>query len=116
MTLKSIAQMNVMSSMGSYDAAHLRTTSSPTFTSESSGATVMPVASDGKKCLYFANDAVNQHFKRLTGPLTCDGEVARTVGLASAVLSKACVDALVVLGGIEDLQAPIEQDGNAKLE
>lgn len=47
-------------------------------------------------------------------PLTCDGEVARTVGLPSAVLSEACVDALVVLGGIEDLQAPIKQDGNAK--
>lgn len=116
MTLKSIAQINVMSSMGSYDAAHLRTTSSPTSTSESSGATVMPVASDGKKCLHFANDAnsENQHFKRLTGSLTCDGEVARTVGLPSAVLSEACVDTLVVLGGIEDLQAPIEQDGNAK--
>lgn len=56
----------------------------------------------------------NQRFKRLMHPLTCDGEVARTVGLPSAVLSEACVDALVVLGGIEDLQAPIKQDGNAK--
>lgn len=54
MTLKSTAQINVMSSIGSYDAAHLRTTSSPTFTSESSGASVMPVASDGKKSLQFA--------------------------------------------------------------
>lgn len=56
MTLKSIAQINVMSSIGSYDAAHLRTISSPTFTSESSGATVIPVASDGKTLLHFAND------------------------------------------------------------
>lgn len=116
MTLKSIAQINVMSSMGSYDAAHLRTTSSPTFTSESSGAAVMPVASDRKTFLHFANDAngENQHFYRLLRPLTCDSEVARTVGLPSAVLSKARVDALVILGGIEDLQAPIKQDGNAK--
>lgn len=45
MTLKSMAQMNVMSSMGSYDAAHLRTTSSPTFVSVSSGASVMLVPS-----------------------------------------------------------------------
>lgn len=56
----------------------------------------------------------NRRFKRLMRPLTCDGEVARTVGLPSAVLGEACVDTLVVLGGIEDHQAPIEQDGNAK--
>lgn len=114
MTLKSIAQIKVMSSMGSYDATHLRTTSSPTFTSESSGAAVMPVASDRKTFLHFSNNAngENQHFYRR--PLTCDSEVARTVGLPSAVLSKARVDALVVLGGVEDLQAPIKQDGNAK--
>lgn len=63
-----------------------------------------------------ANDANsdNRYLERLAGPPTCDGEVAGTVGLPSAVLSEACVDALVVLGGVEDLQAPIEQDGNAK--
>lgn len=49
MTLKSMAQMNVMSSMGSYEAAHFKTTSSPTFTSVSSGATVRLVASREKE-------------------------------------------------------------------
>lgn len=49
MTLKSMAQMNAMSSMGSYEAAHPRITSSPTFTSVSSGASVMLVASREKK-------------------------------------------------------------------
>lgn len=51
MTLKSIAQINVMSSMGSYEASHFRITSSPTLTSVSSGATVMLVASKQKNII-----------------------------------------------------------------
>lgn len=76
----------------------------------------MPVASDGNKRVHFVHDSNSENppFMGLVGPLTCDGEVARAVGLSSAVLSEACVDPLVVLGGVEDLQAPIKQDGNAK--
>lgn len=49
-----------------------------------------------------------------TFSLTCDGEIARAVGLSSVILSEAGVDALIIFGGIEDLQTPIKQDGNAK--
>lgn len=51
MTLKSMAQMNTMSSMGSNEAEHLRTISSLTFTSESSGTSVRLVASEEKVLL-----------------------------------------------------------------
>lgn len=46
--------------------------------------------------------------------LTCNGESARAVGLPSVVLGVARVKALVILGGIEDLQAPIVQDGYSR--
>lgn len=49
-----------------------------------------------------------------TYSLTCDGEIAWAVGLSSVILSKAGVDALIIGGGVEDLQTPIKQDGNPK--
>lgn len=48
--------------------------------------------------------------------LTCDGKIARAVGLSSVILSKAVVDTLIIFGGIEDLQTPIKQDRNSKNE
>lgn len=46
--------------------------------------------------------------------LTCDGEIAGAVGLPLVVFCEAGVDALVVLGGVEDLQTPVEQDGDSR--
>lgn len=48
--------------------------------------------------------------------LTCDGEITWAVGLSSVILSKAGVKALIIFGGIEYLQTPVKQDGNAKNE
>ena len=47
---------------------------------------------------------------------TCDGEIARAVGLSSVVLSKAGVHALVIVSGVEDLQTTIKHDANPKIE
>lgn len=48
--------------------------------------------------------------------LTCDGEGAGAVGSSFVVLGEAGVKALVVSRGIEDLQSPVEHDGNAEEE
>lgn len=124
MTLKSMAQMKAMSSMGSKEAEQLRITSSPTLTSESSGGTVMLVASRETNHKYnserehsryccFSDTDNRKNVTKNTLDLTCDGEIARAVGLSSVILGKAGVNALIIFCGIEDLQTPIIQDSNA---
>lgn len=58
--------MNTMSSMGSNEAEHLRTISSPTFTSESSGTSVRLVASEEKVVLLL--NLMSSQTTRMRGP------------------------------------------------
>lgn len=113
-----MAQMNTMSNMGSNEAEHLRTISSATFTSESSGTSVRLVASEEKVVLpgNLMSSQTCAYAYTCVFKLTCNGEIAGAVGLPLVVFGKTGVDALVLLGGVEDLQTPVEQDGDSRGE
>lgn len=44
---------------------------------------------------------------------TSDGEITRVVGLPSVILSEAGVQTLIVLGGVANLQSPVNHDRNS---